>query len=54
MKYAKNMPITPAEAYLMGMFSTLNHLVDISCSISSTSGSSRVMATIRRKKLDWR
>ena len=28
MKYAKNMPITPAEAYLMGMFSTLNHLVD--------------------------
>ncbi|WP_305083893.1 EAL and HDOD domain-containing protein [uncultured Oscillibacter sp.] len=28
MKYAKNMPISPAEAYLMGMFSTLNHLVD--------------------------
>ena len=28
MKYAKNMPISQAEAYLMGMFSTLNHLVD--------------------------
>ena len=27
-QYAKNMPITKAEAYLMGMFSTLNHLVD--------------------------
>ncbi|WP_295765849.1 EAL and HDOD domain-containing protein [uncultured Oscillibacter sp.] len=28
MKYAKNMPVSQAEAYLMGMFSTLNHLVD--------------------------
>lgn len=28
MKYAKDMPITRSEAYLMGMFSTLNHLVD--------------------------
>ena len=28
MKYAKNVPITQAEAYLMGMFSTLNYLVD--------------------------
>ena len=28
MKYAKNMPISQTEAYLMGMFSTLNHLVD--------------------------
>lgn len=28
MQYAKNMPISKAEGYLMGMFSTLNHLVD--------------------------
>ena len=28
MKHAKNMPISRSEAYLMGMFSTLNHLVD--------------------------
>ena len=28
MQHAKNMPISKAEAYLMGMFSTLNHLVD--------------------------
>ena len=28
MKYAQDMPITRAEAYLLGMFSTLNHLVD--------------------------
>ncbi|MCI9119939.1 MAG: HDOD domain-containing protein [Oscillibacter sp.] len=28
MKYAKNMPISRAEAYLLGMFSTLNYLVD--------------------------
>ena len=27
-QHAKNMPISKAEAYLMGMFSTLNHLVD--------------------------
>lgn len=28
MKYAQNIPISGAEAYLMGMFSTLNYLVD--------------------------
>ena len=28
MQHAKNMPISRAEGYLMGMFSTLNHLVD--------------------------
>ena len=28
MKYAKDMPISKSEAYLMGMFSTLNHLID--------------------------
>jgi len=28
MKHAKKMPISRSEAYLMGMFSTLNHLVD--------------------------
>lgn len=28
MQYAKDMPISKAEGYLMGMFSTLNHLVD--------------------------
>ena len=28
MNYAKDMPISKAEAYLMGMFSTLNHLID--------------------------
>jgi len=28
MKYAQDMPISQSEAYLMGMFSTLNHLVD--------------------------
>lgn len=28
MNYAKNMPITKNEAYLMGMFSTLNYLID--------------------------
>lgn len=28
MNYAKNMPISRAEAYLMGMFSTLNNLID--------------------------
>ena len=28
MNHAKNMPITKAEAYLMGMFSMLNHLID--------------------------
>ena len=28
MNYAKNMPISKAEAYLMGMFSTLNYLID--------------------------
>ena len=26
--YAKDMPISKAEAYLLGMFSTLNHLID--------------------------
>lgn len=28
MKYAQDMPISRSEAYLMGMFSTLNHLID--------------------------
>ena len=28
MNYAKNMPISKPEAYLMGMFSTLNYLID--------------------------
>jgi len=28
MNYAKNMPISKAEAYLLGMFSTLNYLID--------------------------
>jgi EAL and modified HD-GYP domain-containing signal transduction protein len=28
MAYAKNMPISKADAYLMGMFSTLHHLID--------------------------
>ena len=28
MKYAQNMPISRSDAYLMGMFSTLNHLID--------------------------
>lgn len=28
MKYAQNMPISRSEAYLMGMFSTLNYLID--------------------------
>lgn len=28
MKHAGNMPISQSEAYIMGMFSTLNHLVD--------------------------
>ncbi|MBD5133611.1 MAG: HDOD domain-containing protein [Clostridiales bacterium] len=28
MNYAKNMPISKAEAYLMGMFSTLNYLIN--------------------------
>lgn len=28
MNYAQNMPISKSEAYLMGMFSTLNHLID--------------------------
>ena len=28
MKYAEDMPISRSEAYLMGMFSTLNHLID--------------------------
>ncbi len=28
MNYAKDMPITKSDAYLMGMFSTLNHLID--------------------------
>ncbi len=28
MKYAKDMPISKSDAYLMGMFSTLNYLVD--------------------------
>ena len=28
MNYAKNMPISKSEAYLMGMFSTLNYLID--------------------------
>jgi len=27
-KYAKDMPITRAEAYMLGMFSTLHHLID--------------------------
>ena len=27
-KYATNMPIAQSEAYLLGMFSTLNHLID--------------------------
>lgn len=30
MNYAKDMPISKAEAYLMGMFSTLNYLIDAS------------------------
>ncbi len=28
MRYAKNMPISRSDAYLMGMFSTLEHLID--------------------------
>ncbi len=28
MKYAKDMPISQSESYLMGMFSTLNYLID--------------------------
>lgn len=28
MKYAEDIPISRSEAYLMGMFSTLNHLID--------------------------
>ena len=28
MNYAKNMPISKSDAYLMGMFSTLNYLID--------------------------
>lgn len=28
LKYAKDMPISRAEAYMLGMFSTLNHLID--------------------------
>ena len=28
MNYAKNMPISKSEGYLMGMFSTLNYLID--------------------------
>lgn len=28
MNYAHNMPISKSDAYLMGMFSTLNHLID--------------------------
>lgn len=28
MRYAKDMPISRPEAYLMGMFSTLNHMID--------------------------
>jgi EAL and modified HD-GYP domain-containing signal transduction protein len=28
MNYAGNMPISKSDAYLMGMFSTLNHLID--------------------------
>jgi EAL and modified HD-GYP domain-containing signal transduction protein len=28
MNYATNMPISKSEAYLLGMFSTLNHLID--------------------------
>lgn len=28
MNYAKNLPITKSDAYLMGMFSTLNYLID--------------------------
>ena len=28
MNFAKDMPITPSEAYLMGMFSTLDYLID--------------------------
>lgn len=28
MNYAQNMPISKSDAYLMGMFSTLNHLID--------------------------
>ena len=28
MNYAKDMPISKPEAYLMGMFSTLNYLID--------------------------
>ena len=28
MNYAKDMPITKSDAYLMGMFSTLNYLID--------------------------
>ena len=28
MNYAKDMPISKSEAYLMGMFSTLNNLID--------------------------
>ena len=28
MNHAKNMPISKSEAYLMGMFSTLNYLID--------------------------
>lgn len=30
MNYAKDMPITKSDAYLMGMFSTLNYLIDAS------------------------
>ena len=28
MNYAKDMPISKPDAYLMGMFSTLNYLID--------------------------
>ena len=28
MKYAQDMPVSRSEAYLMGMFSTLNYLID--------------------------
>lgn len=28
MNYAKNMPISKPDAYMMGMFSTLNYLID--------------------------
>lgn len=52
MKYAKDMPITRSEAYLMGMFSTLNHLVDAPLEdiLSDLPISEEVRAALLRKE----